>query len=29
MQWVYKPTLLNGTPVENETHISINFEPPR
>lgn len=25
MQWVYKPTLLNGTPVENETHISINF----
>jgi len=25
MQWVYKPTLLNGIPVENETHISINF----
>ena len=25
MQWIYKPTLLNGTPVENETHISINF----
>jgi hypothetical protein len=25
MQWVYKPTLLNGTPVENVTHISINF----
>ena len=25
MQWVYKPTLLNGTPVENETHISITF----
>ena len=29
MQWIYKPTVLNGTPVENETHISINFEPPR
>jgi len=26
MQWIYKPTLLNGTPVENETHISINFD---
>jgi len=25
MRWVYKPTLLNGVPVENETHISINF----
>jgi len=25
MQWVYQPTLLNGTPVENETHIKIDF----
>lgn len=25
MQWVYKPTLLNGTPVENDTHITLNF----
>ncbi len=25
MQWVYKPTLLNGIPVENETHIKIDF----
>jgi len=24
-QWVYRPTLVNGVPVENETHISINF----
>ncbi len=24
-QWVYKPTLLNGTPVEVETEISVNF----
>ena len=24
-QWVYKPTLVNGIPVENETHISISF----
>ena len=27
MQWVYKPTMLNGVPVENETHISISFGP--
>lgn len=26
MQWVYKPTLLNGVPVENETHVSIKFD---
>ena len=25
MQWVYRPTLLNGTPVENETDIKIDF----
>jgi TonB family protein len=25
MQWVYKPTIVDGVPVENETHISINF----
>ena len=25
MQWVYKPTLLNGTPVQNDTHITLNF----
>ncbi|MGA2770533.1 MAG: TonB family protein [Bryobacteraceae bacterium] len=24
-QWVYKPTLLNGVPVEAETRISLNF----
>jgi protein TonB len=24
-QWVYKPTLLNGNPVEIETTIDINF----
>jgi protein TonB len=24
-QWVYKPTMLNGAPVENETEIQINF----
>jgi protein TonB len=24
-QWVYKPTLLNGAPVETETEILINF----
>jgi TonB family protein len=26
-QWVYKPTMVNGVPVENETHISISFKP--
>ena len=25
MQWVYKPTLLNGTAVETETQITLNF----
>lgn len=25
MQWVYKPTLLNGQPVQNDTRISLNF----
>jgi len=25
MQWLYKPTLLNGVPVEAETRISLNF----
>jgi protein TonB len=24
-QWVYKPTLLNGQPVEVETQIDVNF----
>jgi protein TonB len=24
-QWVYKPTLLNGTPVETDTQIMLNF----
>jgi protein TonB len=26
-QWVYKPTILNGKPVESETRISLNFVP--
>jgi periplasmic protein TonB len=25
MQWVYRPTLLNGVPVQNDTHITLNF----
>ena len=25
MQWVYKPTLLNGDPVEVSTEIDVNF----
>jgi len=25
MQWVYKPTILNGTPVESQTQVLINF----
>jgi TonB family protein len=25
MQWVYRPTLLNGAAVQNETHITLNF----
>jgi TonB family protein len=25
MQWIYKPTLLNGVPVQNDTHITLNF----
>jgi len=28
-QWVYKPTLLNGVPVEAETKIVLNFVPRR
>jgi len=24
-QWVYKPTLLNGQPVETDTEIVLNF----
>jgi protein TonB len=24
-QWVYQPTLLNGSPVEVKTEISVNF----
>jgi len=26
-QWVYKPTLLNGKPVESESRVSLNFVP--
>ena len=26
-QWVYKPTFLNGKPVESESRISLNFVP--
>jgi protein TonB len=25
MQWVYRPTLLNGRPVESQTRIVLNF----
>jgi protein TonB len=25
MQWTYRPTLLNGVPVQNDTHITLNF----
>ena len=25
LQWIYKPTLLNGQPVETETQIQLNF----
>ena len=25
MQWVYRPTLLNGQPVQNDTKITLNF----
>ncbi len=25
MQWVYKPTLLNGVPVEGQVQVSVNF----
>jgi protein TonB len=24
-QWIYRPTLLNGTPVETDTQIILNF----
>jgi protein TonB len=26
MQWIYRPTLLNGVPVVNETRITLNFQ---
>jgi len=26
-QWVYRPTYLNGKPVESESRISLNFVP--
>jgi protein TonB len=25
MQWVYKPTLLNGVPVEGQVQVAVNF----
>jgi periplasmic protein TonB len=25
-QWVYQPTLLNGTPVEVVTQVEVNFD---
>lgn len=25
LQWIYKPTLLNGTPVEAQTRVLVNF----
>jgi protein TonB len=25
MQWVYRPTILNGTPVEVQAPITVNF----
>jgi len=25
LQWIYKPTLLNGQPVQNDTRITLNF----
>ncbi|HXS94119.1 MAG TPA: energy transducer TonB [Candidatus Limnocylindrales bacterium] len=25
LQWQYRPTLLNGVPVQNETRITLNF----
>lgn len=28
-QWIYRPTLLNGQPVETETQILLNFKPER
>jgi TonB family protein len=27
MQWRYRPTLLNGVPIQNETRITLNFIP--
>jgi periplasmic protein TonB len=24
-QWIYRPTLLNGKPIEAETRVSLNF----
>ena len=26
MQWIYRPTLLNGQPVQNDVRITLNFE---
>jgi protein TonB len=26
-QWKYRPYILNGTPVEVDTQISVNFDP--
>jgi protein TonB len=28
-RWRYKPTVLNGTPVEVETEIDVNFKLPK
>jgi hypothetical protein len=25
MQWLYKPTMLNGVPVEAQTQVNVNF----
>jgi TonB family protein len=27
LQWVYIPAMMDGVPVENQTHITINFQP--
>jgi Gram-negative bacterial TonB protein C-terminal len=28
-QWIYRPTYLNGKPVESQTEIILNFQPVR
>ena len=28
-QWKYKPYMLNGQPVEIQTHVTINFKLPK